>query len=306
MKDNLPNFLIVGAAKSGTTSLYHYLKQHPEVYMSPIKEPRFITSQFLKFPLGGIGGIGAEKKIIKNFFEYKRLFENVKSEKAIGEASTDNLYYYDNAIKYVKNNWGNIKIIILLRNPIESAFSAYMMNVRDGKEDLSFEDALRAEDQRINMNWPFGWHYKSVCFYYNQVKAYLEEFSQVKVYLFDDLRTNVLDLINDMYGFLGVNQLFTPDISVKYNVGGIRRNKFLHNVLTKPNLLKTISKKLFKLFLKEEKRGKLLQFLIVRNLDKQNINMKQETHEQLANLFTEDVVKLQGLINRNLMHWLYK
>jgi len=104
----LPNFLIVGAARSGTTSIWHYLKQHPEVYMSPVKEPRFMTAQFLKFPFRGIGDDKVEKSIVKNFDEYKMLFEKVNDEKAIGEASPDNLYFYEDATRQIKKHLGDV------------------------------------------------------------------------------------------------------------------------------------------------------------------------------------------------------
>ncbi len=180
----LPNFLIVGAAKSGTTALYHYLSQHPEIYMSPLKEPKFITSNFLKFPFQGPGDNEVEKMIVKSFDRYCDLFKGVKNEKAIGEASADNLYYYEQAIFYIKKYIGNPKIIIILRNPIERAYSAYLHLVRDERETLSFKEALAEEEKRRKQNWEFIWFYKNVGFYFNQVKAYLENFTQVKVYFY--------------------------------------------------------------------------------------------------------------------------
>ena len=234
METKLPNFLIVGAPKSGTSSLHYYLKQHPEIYMSPVKEPRFITAQFIKFPLKGIRDDRLEKIIVKSFDEYKKLFSKVKNEKAIGEASIDNLYFYENAIKYIKKYLGEVRIIIILRNPIDRAFSAYQMFVRNLREPLSFEDALKAEQERKNNNWAFGWHYLSVGFYYKQVKAYLENFSQVKVYLFDDLKTDALGVAKDIFMFLKVNMSFAPDVSHIYNISGIPKNRFIHNFLFRP------------------------------------------------------------------------
>lgn len=301
MKTKLPNFLIVGAAKSGTTSLYHYLNQHPEVYMSPIKEPRFITAQFVKYPLR----LKKEKCVIEDFEEYKKLFKHVKNEKAIGEASVDNLYYYEESIKFIKKYLRDVKVIIILRNPIESAFSNYQMLVRNRGEHLSFEDALNAEDERkkLHMIYGCGWHYKSLGFYYKQVKAYLENFSQVKVYLYDDLKNNTLGLIKDMYEFLEVDASYEPDLSYKYNVGGIPKNKFIYNILfVKPKLLKGFIEKVSKFFLLEEKIYKLAEDLKARYLTKQQ--MKPETRDYLKNLYREDILKLQDLIKRDLSHWL--
>jgi hypothetical protein len=302
METKLPNFLIVGAAKSGTTSLYHYLKQHPEIYMSPVKEPRFITSQFIKFPLKGIGDDGIEKRIIKDFNEYKYLFKKVKNEKAIGDASLDNLYFYEDATKYIKKYLGDAKIIIILRNPIERAFSQHTMFIRELRENLSFEDALKAEEERISKNWAFGWHYTKVGFYYKQIRAYLGNFTNVKIYLFDDLKSDPLGLIKDIYKFLEVDDTFIPKINTIYNVSGIPKSKFINNLLLKAKIFKPFMMQISRLFFLEEKMLKLTEWLDTINLEKPQ--MKPETREYLKNLFREDILKLQTLINRDLSHWL--
>jgi len=167
---------------------------------------------------------------------------------------------------------------------------------------LAFEDALEAEDNRKSKNWAFGWHYKSVGFYYNQVKAYLESFSEVMVCLYDDLKNDPMDLVRRIFIFLGVDPGFTPDTSVRLNISGIPKSRFAHNLLTKPTLLKTTIKVVTKpLFLKPKAR-KLKDTLIRKNLRRPE--MKTETHEYLKNLYREDILKLQDLINKDLSHWL--
>jgi len=302
MKLKLPNFLIVGAAKSGTTSLYYYLKQHPEVYMSPVKEPKFITAQFLAFPLKGIGDEKVEQNIVKSYNEYCNLFNNITIEKAIGEASADNLYFYDDAIVHIKKYLRNIKIIIILRNPTERAFSHFCHFIRDNREYLTFEEALKEEESRKKNNWVFGWHYTNVGFYYPQVKAYLDNFDQEKIYLYDDLRKDTLGLIKDIYGFLGVDTSFIPDISIRYNVSGIPKNKFIHKFLKEPNILKTIVKPAAKFLIPKDKRRKVMERIKMKNLQKPQ--MKPETREYLKNLYREDILKLQDLIKRDLSSWL--
>jgi len=298
----LPNFLIVGAPKCGTTSLYHYLAQHPEVYMSSVKEPRFITSQFLKFPLKGIGDKKIEKKIIKNFDMYKKLFENVNNEKAIGEASADNLYLYKDSVKYIKDYMGDVKIIIILRNPVERTFSNYQMLLANMREYLSFEDALKAEEKRKNMNWAYAWHYKSISFYYNQVKAYMENFGQIKIYLYEDLQSNTALMIKDLYKFLQVDSTFMPDIHFQYNVGGIPKNNFIQKLLLEFDVPKNVIKQIFYLFLSKEKTHKLKETFRKKNMKK--IQMKPETRSYLIAVFREDILKLQDLIQKDLSSWL--
>jgi len=302
VKNKLPNFLIVGAAKSGTTSLYHYLKQHPEIYMSSIKEPKFITSQFLTFPFKGIGDENIEKNVIRSFREYCNLFKYVSNEKLIGEASADNLYYYEKAINYIRKYLQQLKIIIIIRNPMDRAFSAFWHLKRNNRESLSFEEGIRKEKKRKENNWEFIWFYTEVGFYYNQVKAYLDNFNQVKIYLFDDLKKDGLGLVKDIYKFLGVDTSFTPDISIKYNVSGIPKNKFIHKFLKEPNILKNAVAPFAKTLISKEKRRKIIEKIRMRNLQKHQ--MKPETREYLKNLYREDILKLQDLIKRDLSGWL--
>ncbi|HDL01569.1 MAG TPA: sulfotransferase, partial [candidate division Zixibacteria bacterium] len=130
-RSNLPNFLIAGASKSGTTSLHSYLKQHPMIFM-PVKESRFFVSEiFENLSPKDPRYEHIIKYTIFNYYDYVKLFENVNNEHAIGEAGTLYLYYYKIAISKIKKYLGNNKIIIILRNPTDRAFSAYMHLLRD-------------------------------------------------------------------------------------------------------------------------------------------------------------------------------
>jgi len=297
----LPNFLIVGAAKAGTTSLYYYLKEHFEIFLPERKELRFFSQ--MKGDFEGQGDEKLNKTIIKNIDEYIEFFKAVKIEKAIGDVSPDYLYYFENSILNIKKFLENPKVIIILRNPIDRAFSHYLHFVRDGRETLSFEEALKEEGRRRALNWEWAWYYKDVGFYYNQVKTYLENFLEVKVYLYDDLKKDPLNLVQDIYRFLEVDDSFIPkSIGEKFNVSGIPKNKFLHAFLTKPNLVKSAIKPLVKLFLPEKRRRNFQNKLLQKNLKKPQI--KPETREYLIELYKEDILKLQDLIKRDLSHWL--
>jgi|YelNatPaOPRAMG01_1025707.scaffolds.fasta_scaffold05748_7 hypothetical protein len=301
----LPNFLIVGAAKSGTTSLSYYLKQHRQIYISPIKEPKFFTAQFLKFPLKGIGDDVVERHIIKTFEDYKKLFKWVTPErKAIGEASVDNLYYHENAIKQIKKYLGDPKIIIILRNPISRAFSAYTHLVRDDREKLSFEEGLQAERERMNDNWEFMWFYKDVGLYHAQVKDYLENFSNVKIYLTDDLEEKPLEILKDIFKFLEVDDEFVPDVSVKYNVSGVPKRKVYAKISKNLNTLGSFLEKRVN-YLFPKKGIKIIGFFEkVRAKEVQKPKMKPETYDALADFYRADILKTQNIIGRDLSNWL--
>lgn len=304
MKDSkeikLPNFLIVGAAKCGTTSLYYYLKEHPEIFLSNKKELRFLSSMPGNFK--GPGDDLVNNTITKSFSEYIKNFSEAKSEKVIGDVSPDYLYYYKISIENAKKYLDNPRIIIILRNPIDRAFSQYLHFLRDGRECLSFEESLEAAEKRKEDNWEWAWQYLEVGFYYKQVKAYIDNFSEVKIYLYDDLLSSPLKLIQDIYSFLGVNPTFVPDLGKKYNVSLLPKNYLLHAFLTQPNLLKTLLKPLLKIFFSDKRLAKLVENSKARNLYKPK--MKEETRRYLISLYHNDILQLQKLINRDLSHWL--
>jgi len=305
MEVKLPNFLIVGAPKSGTTSLYHYLKQHPEVFMPQKKEPRFFVACVHKSRNPNAPRYEYYiKSSIFTFEDYVKLFEGAEKEKAIGEASPAYLYHYEMTIPQIKKFLGDVKIIAILRNPVDRAFSAHVHLLGKRFEVLSFERCLELEEERKAANWGIMDFYKSVGLYYNQVKAFMENFEEVKVVLYDDLVQDALGLVGDLYEFLEVDLSFVPDISIIYAVTGVPKSrsfyKFL-NVLARSSALRSMAG----VILPNEIRAKLLKdlkALKVKTLVKPE--MKLETREYLKNVFREDILKLQDLLDRDLSHWL--
>lgn len=298
-KEKLPEFLIVGAAKSGTTSLYNYLKVHPDIYLPEAKEPRFLTSQFVKLPFKSPDAAYFEQEFVKTFDQYKKLFSETNEGAIIGEASPDTLYYYENSIKIIKKYLGAPKIIIILRNPIERAYSAYTYLVRDNRETLTFRTALGMESERIKENWEFMWLLKDVGLYYNQVKAFKENFKNVRIYLSEDLKSDPQGLLKDIFEFLGADSDFIPDnLKVIYNVSGVPKNKLLHKFLHDKLIIKSLIKPFIPFLLREK---------IVKNLKNKNlikIAMKDEDKNYLREFYREDIKKLENLIDRDLSHWL--
>lgn len=299
----LPTFLIVGAAKSGTSSLHRYLNQHPDIYMPKNKEPRFFVSSIIKnLNINDPRYEAFCKTTAFSYENYIELFKNVNKEKAIGEASTTYLYYYESAIPHIRNFLENVKIMIILRNPIDRAFSSYTHLSRDRFETLSFETCLKLEKKRIKENWSILNFYKDVGFYYKQVKAYKDTFSDVMVRLFDDLKEAPLLLVKDIYEFLGVKDSFVPDTRVRYNVSGIPSSKMLNDFFVKRSKLQSITRAVGKFVLKEDRwiilREKLRSKLLI------EAEMEPETRQYLKGIYREDILKLQDLINRDLSHWL--
>jgi hypothetical protein len=300
-KPILPNFLIVGAVKCGTTSLYYYLKQHPDVFMSKPKEPDFFFAQCFKIPTNGIGDDC--KTVVQNFDEYCGLFEHTVGKNAIGEASHTNLNYHQKTIPLIKQYLGDPKIIIILRNPVERAFAAYAELTLEGREFLPFEEALRQEPKRIAEGWGSNRYYQDLGFYVHQVKAYFDNFSAVKVCLFDDLKRDPGSLIQDLYRFLEVDAAFKPDMTADYNISGVPRSKLFKSLFRRRPPLQNIVSFIGKTIFTEDGWAGLREKLKAKLLAKTTI-IRPETKRDLEKLYRDDIVKLQILINRDLTHWM--
>ncbi len=210
----MPNFFIVGAQKAGTTSLYHYLNQHPQVYMSPIKEPFFFDHE-----LDSKGEVvrrefegHRQPPRFTNIEEYSALFEGVRGEKAIGEATPLYIYAPGTAGR-IERYVPGAKSIALLRNPADRAYSAFLYAVRMGVEPLTdFAQALREEPFRMRNRWHYVFHYRSRGLYYQQLKRYDEVFGRERlgVGLYEDMREDPAGVAQSVFRFLEVDDTFAP------------------------------------------------------------------------------------------------
>jgi hypothetical protein len=301
MDNILPNFLIVGAAKSGSSALYYSIKGHPDIFMSPVKEPSYFSSQGMVFPGNGPGD---DRKVYINHFEdYSKLFSGVGTEKIIGEASTDTMYYYQFTIPHIKDLLGDPAILFILRDPIERAFSAYYHLVRDKRETLTFEEGLEQENQRIANNWHSMWHYKTKSLYFQQVKPFYESFSKVKIALYEDYKKNPQMVVSDICSFLGIDSNYqSPQEKTKYNATGLPRSKWINDLFLAKNPFQRMIRSVGSGLLTEDGWVKLRESLRQKNLKKPEI--KFETRKMLREYFYNDVQELHELTHINVDYWL--
>ena len=221
----------------------------------------------------------------------------------MGEASADYLYFHETVIPLINEINPEAKILILLRNPVDRAFSAYRHMLRDRRETLSFEEALEREPERMSANYEFIWYYRDVGFYEPQVRAYMSAFGEdsVKVCLQDDLDESPANVIHEVFRFLGVDENFTPDLGRRLNVSSIPKSESFESFLIdyehpvkkilRPVLLSTIGK---------VNTEKLVNYFKERN----QLRMKPKTRTHLIETYREDILNLEQLINRDLSGWL--
>lgn len=276
-----PNFFIVGAAKAGTTSLHNYLKQIPSVYMSPTKEPRYFAStkdQYFDIPMN------YDKK------RYLALFDQVKDEIAIGEATAR--YLSDpKSDKLIHEVVPDARILITLRDPVEKAFSFYLM-LSQSFENRSFHDVINCE--KSSKMYSLTKLYLDSSYYYEHVKRFQETFGKdnVKVLIFEEWVKNPLDTINDVLKFLGVDYHVENLVRESYNPFKAPRGTFAKFLMSN-RIIRKITFDLIpfqgQIFLKK---------VVTKNAKKPSLS--DEDRKDCEGFFKEDVKKLEGLFGRKL------
>ncbi len=286
-----PNFIIVGAAKCGTTSLARYLEQHPDVFIHPKKEPRFFIKDTIR-------RISKEDPLFEGVFsgtvfDEKTYFDIFPREiRMTGEASVHYLYHYEESIKSIKKYVGDIPIIILLRDPIERAISNWAYNARDFD---SFEASIEKEQYRKMKGYNSFWFYKSLGLYYEQVSAYKNNFSKTKVVIYDDFIRDTARIVGDVFRFLNL------DDNVKIDTGKIHNKITIYSpksVLIK----KALQRKLvpFKILRRKTQSGSLLYNALF--FQKTKI-VSSEIISELKEFYAEDLKKLRVLLKLSLDGW---
>lgn len=297
----VPNFMIIGAARSGTTALCNILQQHPDVYFSPLKEPHFMAFNGAAMDFRGPGDEALiNSEAVTGFDDYCRLFAGVRGERAVGEGSVSTLYYHQPAIDNIRRYTPDARLVVLLRNPIQRAYSSFMYMTAHGYEPLSdFERALDEEQARIDSNWHHIWHYTRMGFYSGQLSAFWEALGseRMQVILFDDLKSNPQETVRDLFTFLEVDSDFQPETSTEVNRSGVPRSRLLQYALYQ---------------VKERQRAKRMVKAIVplkvrewiRRANLTHPKITPEAKERLKGVYHQEITELQDLLHRDLSHWL--
>jgi len=291
----LPNFLIIGSAKAGTTTLYEYLTHHPHIYMSTVKEPQFFCHDSL---------------YSKGLDYYANTyFKGSTGFAARGEATPHYLYFEKVAQRLSRDlPKDHQRFIVIMRDPVSRAHSLYWNMVHEGLEELSFEDAIRSEPQRdkqaeIEGSCTLQYQYISSSRYAEQIRRYLKYFDREQfLFLFiEDLMANPAATLDQVYRFLGVPPCDQAIATKTFNSANAPRFGWLHDFLRKPRPWK---QRLGRLLSIEQKYRIASMLLAVNRRKAQYHPLRTETDRELRNLFAEDVRDLQTLTGRDLTAWL--
>lgn len=304
----MPNFFIVGAAKSGTTSLWRYLRQHPQIFLPENKEPNYFAYEGrgnLLFP-GPADPEEIHRKLhgltVTEFENYKALFHDVASEKAVGESSVRYLYF-PQACENIYRSLPDSKIIIILRSPVDRLYSHFlMMKGLYSLEPLALTEALEQEQDRLSADWDWDWHYVRVSMYFEQVRRYLDLFgpNNVRIFIYEDFCENALSVTQEIFRFLEVEEDFVPDISGRSMQTYWPRSSGFDWLLRNRNWINRPIKKV----LPQHAYRRLIKYGM--RLNNGTVpTLEAPTRLRLEAIFEKDVLNLENLLGRKLP-WIKK
>lgn len=292
----LPTFLVIGAQKCGTTSLYHYLDAHPDVYMSRLKEPHFFAWEGRDFDLAGPNAADGAWQLVSSLEDYEALFAPGANHAARGEASSGYLQA-PHAAEAMRRHAPNLRLVAIFRNPIRRAHSAFLHARRQGIEPLAdFEAALNAEPQRRRDDWTGLVHYTSAGMYATALDPYLAQFpaSQVRLYLNDDLQRDPVTLMQDLYGFIGVEPTVVPPVETRHNAGRAVRSPALDLFVRRTGLADLIRRAV---------PGSVARRVYGTLNERTPEPLPDHVAGRLARQFAPEVARLSRMLGRDLSGW---
>ncbi len=312
----LPNFILAGAGESGTTSLYSYLKQHPQVYMSPVKEPNFFAAadilslpDFKPMEEQQLTSLLAEIErqesphspiSITTWKDYLRLFQNVRDQVAIGETSVMYLWF-PSAAAAIHRTLPQAKLIFLLRDPTERLYTLYLRTLSTGHR-ATFRDwvlqAMQTKPDRRNgmQRHPIP---LDCGLYATHLQRFFDVFprEQIRIYLYESYRADARAVLRDIFGFLGVNADQPIDMSRRYNETMVPRfpvlqqlrRRLVGNAPLTGWLPTPVSQTI---------RG------IFYNRGKKHLALAPDDRRMVIDYYRDEILRTQDLIGRDLSAWL--
>ena len=301
----LPNFFLIGAPKCGTTALYHALRQHPDIYMSRLKEPGYFAyngRQPERQP--GRGGTYLHRARCWKPLDYLALYAEGEGFRARGDATP--LYLRTpEAAQGIRAAVPAAQIVAILRQPAERAYSGYHFMVNNRIEyAATFAEALAEEPARIEQGWFSGLYHKQNGFYHAQLSHYYDLFprEQIRIYLYEDWNKAPEHMLRDLFMFLDVDSDFQPALR-RSNVTQVPRNRRLNRLIHHPKLADLPGNTSALQPVRHALVSTLMRLDQAYNLTVPP-PIDPKIRRALTDDYCEDITKLQTLIGRDLSHWL--
>lgn len=283
--------MCIGVQKAGTTSLHEILKQHPDINLPQFKESHFF-SEDKNFTKG-----------INYYFDY--YFSKINEKQILGEIDPEYIFF-DKSLERISQFFKDIKIIVILRNPVDRAFSHYNMSCRRGFEKLDFKNALKDESIRLSNHFETthfsyisrGLYYKQLCQLFSVFKK-----EQIKIFLYDDYKSSPEKVVKEICEFVELKPI-NFDYNINKNKASKTKSNRVRDFIYKDNFLKKFGGKLLK--------SKKLKLKIMQGIER--INLTEGQVEKLShddkkyiykNFFKDDILRTEKLLHTNLDKWKY-
>lgn len=286
----LPNCFVVGAARCGTTTIYRYLLEHPDAFVPAERKE--------------LGWFSNAAGRVDDFAVYRRLFASGASKATRIDVSPQYLYS-ENSAALIRNACGSeVRIVALIRNPVNAARSLWQFQTSHGHERLDFLAAIEAEETRKKnpvglSGWPANYYYVDRYRYAPQIKRFLEVFgtNQVRIFVYEEFFGSVTGWA-ELCDFLQLDRQCIPfPVRTRHNQGGRSRNAALARLLANPpKPIRLVGHVL----LPDAMRWKLASTLEKWNLLPQSDRLPAEQHAAVRRLFADDIVKTSQLIGNDL------
>lgn len=276
----LPNFLCIGVQKAGTTWLYHILRQHPEIFLPVHKELHYFD---------------IEKNYSRGIDWYRQHFVGAEQHRVVGEMTPIYIYYRHVAERIRTLLGDRIRLLIVLRNPVDRAYSHYWMSFRRKYETLSFEEAIMREPERMKMGDFERRHFSYISRgkYAEQIRWYLKYFDRARIHiaLFEELIAHPAKVVRKLLEFLDCDTGHRFDVTSPMHTGYLNLYQYWRGMLSNGR----VSPKM------------IISFLKPRFYEKKPVYsyppMRDETRRRLFAMFADDISDLQTLLDAGTVPW---
>lgn len=292
-----PTFLIIGAARSGTTFLAQQLASHPDVSFSDPKEPHFLAFPGQPLTFTGPGDAETINRVaITEPDRWHALFDRPTS--ARGEGSVSTLYYGSTAIETIRSHCPDVRCIAVLREPVDRAYSAWLYQVGKGYETESFEHALDLEADRIAAGWHHMWHYEAMGHYASQLTTFIDALGLDRLLVLDHraLQDDPTTTIGRCFAHLGLPAVSLTDLDFEVNRGGTPRSRAVAGALARARRVEPVRRAI-----KAVVPFKVRERLRAANLDQPPMSVT--ARDRLRAAFADEAEQLRSLLGDEAPAW---